>query len=71
MMKDIGVMGLNSSIVLVCAVLASLAAGVLLAHAICVVMFQIFRIHVRQVAVSNSTRTRMKPQTAPGGAIEG
>ena len=37
-------------VMLVCAVLASLSAGVLLAYAICVGMFNIFRIHSIQVA---------------------
>jgi uncharacterized membrane protein SpoIIM required for sporulation len=40
----------NSSIVLISAVFASLAAGVLLAYGICMAMFGIFRIHARQVA---------------------
>lgn len=43
-----------SSIVLVCAVLASLAIGVLVAHGICVAMFKVFRIHARQVAVKSA-----------------
>jgi len=49
-----------SSIVLVCAVLASLAIGVLVAHGICVAMFKVFRIHARQVAVK-SARTVVAP----------
>jgi predicted phage tail protein len=40
----------NSSIVLVSAVLASLAVGVLVAYGVCMAMFGIFRIHARQVA---------------------
>ena len=39
------------SVALVCAVLASLALGVLVAYALCVSMFHLFRIHARQVAV--------------------
>ncbi len=39
-----------SSIMLICAVLASLGAGVLAAHGICVALFAIFRTHARQVA---------------------
>jgi len=38
------------SIVLICAVLASLAVGVLLAYGLCIGMFEVFRIHARQVA---------------------
>jgi hypothetical protein len=50
-----------SSIMLICAVLASLAIGVLLAHGLCVAMFAMFRSHVRQVA---ATRIPQKPQTS-------
>lgn len=41
---------MNSSVVLVCAVLASLAAGVILAYAVCLMMFSMFRAHARQVS---------------------
>jgi uncharacterized protein (DUF2062 family) len=44
----------NSSIVLICAVLASLAVGVLLAYGVCMAMFNVFRIHARQVAVKSA-----------------
>lgn len=43
----------NSSIVLICAVLASLAVGVLLAYGVCLAMFNVFRIHARQIAVKS------------------
>ena len=43
-----------SSIMLICAVLASLASGVLAAYGICIAMFKIFRIHARQVAVKSA-----------------
>jgi hypothetical protein len=43
-----------SSIVLICAVLASLAIGVLAAYGICIAMFNVFRIHARQVAVKSA-----------------
>lgn len=47
---ELGVQELQvTSIVLVSAVLASLAAGVLLAYGLCVAMFLIFRMHARQV----------------------
>jgi hypothetical protein len=39
-----------SSIVLICAVLASLAVGVLVGYWVCMAMFGVFRIHARQVA---------------------
>jgi uncharacterized protein (DUF2062 family) len=38
------------TILLVCAVVASLGVGVLMAYAICVGMFRVFRIHATQVA---------------------
>ncbi len=41
-----------SSILLVCAVIASLAAGVFLAQGLCTLMFSLFRIHARQVAAA-------------------
>jgi len=45
-----------TSIVLVCAVLASLAAGVLVAYGVCYAMFALFRIHARQVAVRSASQ---------------
>jgi len=39
---------------LVCAVLASLTAGVLVAYGVCVGMFGVFRMHARQVAVGKA-----------------
>ncbi len=38
-----------TSIMLVCAVLMSLAVGVLVAYWVCLAMFQVFQIHVKQV----------------------
>ncbi|WP_035349083.1 hypothetical protein [Edaphobacter aggregans] len=46
----------NSSIVLISAVSASLAAGVLTAYGICVSMFRLFRIHAKQVAAERQAR---------------
>ena len=58
---------MTSSIVLVCAVLASLAVGVLVAYGICMAMFATFRMHVRQVAASNVDRRVVAPaQVAKG-----
>jgi len=42
--------------VLVCAVLASLAVGVLLAYGICRAMFAMFRMHAQQVAENSARR---------------
>lgn len=49
--------GIMGSLMLVCAVLASLALGVLMAYGICQVMFRVFRVHAMAAAkerVSNS-----------------
>jgi hypothetical protein len=37
-------------VVLVCAVLASLASGVMVAYGACIAMFGLFRMHAKQVA---------------------
>jgi hypothetical protein len=49
--------GLLSTVMLICAVLASLAIGVLIAHGICVAMFATFRNHARQVAAARTPQT--------------
>jgi hypothetical protein len=54
-----------TSIVLICAVLASLAVGVLVAYGVCVAMFEVFRMHARQVAGNTSRRVG-----APAQVIE-
>jgi predicted phage tail protein len=51
----------TSSIVLVCAVLASLAVGVLVAYGVCMAMFGVFQMHVRQVAAENRSRSVVAP----------
>ncbi len=45
-----------ASVVMISAVLASLASGVLIAYGICVAMFKAFRIHARQVAALQSAK---------------
>ena len=50
-------MSVSVLILLICAVMASLALGVLLAYGICVLMFQIFRVHAQQVATSRVVAT--------------
>ena len=42
---------LSDLVVLVCAVLASLASGVMVAYGACIAMFGLFRMRARQVAV--------------------
>jgi hypothetical protein len=54
------------SIVLMCAVLASLAVGVLVAYWVCMAMFWVFRMHVRQVAQSSARRVVASTQVAEG-----
>jgi hypothetical protein len=49
------------SIVLVCAVLASLAAGVLVAYMLCHLMFALFHSHARQIAQSSGRRVTTAP----------
>jgi uncharacterized protein (DUF2062 family) len=50
-----------TSIVLVCAVLASLAVGVLVAYGVCIAMFRVFQMHVQQVAAENRSRSLVAP----------
>ena len=59
-------MFVNSSIVLISAVLAALAAGVLLAYGICLAMFGLFRMHARQVAAGSARRVNARTQIAQG-----
>jgi len=54
-----------SSLMMVCAVLASLALGVLVAYGICQVMFRLFRVHAESAA-----RERVRG-TATRVALEG
>jgi hypothetical protein len=42
--------GLSATVMLVCAVLASLALGVLVAYGVCGAMFRVFRMHSISVA---------------------
>jgi hypothetical protein len=50
--------------VLVAAVLASLAFGVLSAYGICITMFRVFRIHATQVAAERKARAAVIASTA-------
>ena len=50
-----------TSIVLICAVLASLAVGVLVAYGVCIAMFRVFQMHVRQVTAENRSRSVVAP----------
>jgi hypothetical protein len=59
-------MFVNSSIVLISAVFASLAAGVLIAYGVCVAMFGLFRAHAQQVAADSARRVRTPVQVVRG-----
>jgi hypothetical protein len=56
----------STSIVLACAVLASMGTGVLVAYAICHTMFALFRIHARQVAVRSAGTLAVAPRAIEG-----
>jgi hypothetical protein len=47
------------SFMLVCAVVASLAVGVFVAQGLCVLMFQVFRMHAKQVAATQVAKLQM------------
>lgn len=48
-----------SSLMLVCAVVASLAVGVYVAQGLCVLMFYVFEMHVEQVAATRDAKSRV------------
>lgn len=48
---------MTASVMLICAVLASLAFGVLVAYGICQVMFRVFRVHSISTAREREQRT--------------
>ena len=53
-------------VMLVCAVLASLALGVLVAYGICQGMFRIFRVHARSAARTRGAAPQQALRTARG-----
>ena len=53
-----------TSIMLVCAVLASMAVGVLVAYGVCIAMFGAFHMHARQVAGNAARRVAATAQAA-------
>jgi len=56
----------SDSVVLVCAVLASMAFGVLVAYGVCEAVFGLLRTRTRQTPVESELRV-----TVPAGVIEG
>lgn len=60
-------MFVNSSIVLISAVLASLAIGVLMGYGVCVTMFTIFQMHAKKVAaIAKAQRVLASTQAIQG-----
>jgi hypothetical protein len=57
-------LGVMTSIMLVCAVLASLAVGVLVAYGVCIAMFSAFHMHARQVAGNAARQVAATAQVA-------
>jgi len=57
---------LSDSVMLVCAVLASLAFGVLVAYGVCLAMLGVFRMHARQVAVKSPVRVSSSTTVVEG-----
>ncbi len=57
---------MSDSVVLVCAVLASLASGVLVAYGVCVAVFGVFRMTAKQAAVKQEM-----PARQPASIVEG
>ncbi len=55
---------MGDSIMLVCAVLASLASGVLVAYAVCVVLFSFFRTRSGQWANQRTAPSKARPAEA-------
>ena len=53
-------MNVSTSVVLVCAVLASLAGGVALAYGLCLVMFESFRVHSQKVDRERTSAASVK-----------
>ncbi len=48
-----------SSFMFVCAVVASLAVGVFVAQGLCMLMFHVFRMHVKQVAATHTAKAEV------------
>jgi uncharacterized protein (DUF2062 family) len=56
----------SDSVVLVCAVFASLASGVLLAYGVCQAVFALFRIHARQAPTPSQARVAASASIVEG-----
>ena len=56
----------GDSIILVCAILASLASGVLAAYGVCLAMFRVFQIHAAQTEVDSERHVAGVVQAVEG-----
>ena len=57
---------MSDSVVLVCAVFASLASGVLLAYGVCQAIFALFRMHARQAPAPSQARVARSASVVEG-----
>jgi len=56
----------SDSVTLVCAVLASLASGVLLAYGVCLAVFALFRMHVLRSPAPSQVRVTSRASVVEG-----
>jgi len=61
-----GNVSVSDSVVLVCAVLASLASGVLLAYGVCQAVFALFRVHAQQAPARSKPRVAVSASVVEG-----
>ncbi len=62
---------MGDSVVLVCAVFASLASGVLLAYGLCQALFALFRMHARQAPAQPAAQSAGVRVGSSAGIVEG
>ena len=62
---------MSDSVVLVCAVFASLASGVLLAYGVCQAIFALFRMHARQSPAPSAAQSAGARVVASASIVEG
>ncbi len=62
---------MSDSVVLVCAVFASLACGVLLAYGVCQALFALFLMHARQAPAQSTAQSAGVRVASPASIVEG
>ncbi len=62
---------MSDSVMLVCAVLASLAAGVLVAYGVCLAMFRALHMGVQKTKVATAARVTGTASVGAAGIVEG